>query len=1513
MQFESGKGYNLNVSLFERLILQGYPYVTLQNQHRMHPDISHYIRGIYPDLRDASSVSSRPLVLGMSGRVAFINHTTFENGDPSVVQGGDVSYCNVFEAEFAVGLVNYFLQQGYDESQIVVLTPYLGQLRLISQHLKKAVISGKDLQELDDSSIKTKPGGVRVAAVDNYQGEENDIIIVSLVRGNPARRIGFVGLENRVNVLLSRARNGMIVLGHGDTLENCNSAQGRQLWSTILNKFREKNCFFNHFPALCRNHGRPTKIYTGADFEKLCQLGGCDHACGEELSCGHKCVAKCHPRDRDHKNIKCGILVKRECPQNHYWSYKCGAEPIEVCQRCAKLEDQRRKEMERFEAQRAKRQAERDEIELKIAREKVFTEEAHEQTEHLRFVQAKSAELNRLEIANRPKGSPTASAPQSSAQAAPSIANPQATSPKARENLSKFEIEDEEIRNEWAVVKGRFFLESEAMDKLVKMASLRPLKRRVLDTIYAVGFARQNGSDPKKIGFNLRFEGNPGTGKTTAGELYAKVLLDLGIFGSLSGSSENSNFVETSGAELSQKGADQVQKFLDSIAKAGGGVLFVDEAYMLEPQSMIGLGRQALNLLMTEMEKRRGSLVVIFAGYKGNMETLFQYNDGLRSRFSETVVFEDYEEQELLLIFEKLMVDEGGKYPFLFEQSPGQEDPKFWGRVAIRRLAAGRNFPGFANGRSVRKLFESVRRRLVDRWKANQKLDAFGFSKSDFLGTSAVESVKQSLAWKELMAMTGLQKIKDSLIGLLELVKTNEIREQSMLPRLNVALNRVFLGNPGTGKTTAAGFYGKILKDFGLLSKGDLVSKSASDFVGNVLGESQSKTRAILKEAEGSVLVIDEAYGLSGDDPYKASVIDTIVEQVQGFPGEDRCVILLGYRDQMEKMLKESNPGLQRRFQLENAFHFDDYSDEELVSILKQKLAKQSLEADEDAIKAALENLAYQRATNPPFGNGGSVANLLSTAIGRMNARKAGASGKLLRKDFEDPNRKASISDEDIFTGLIGCGSVVDALQNIKATLQRAKERGVESKNVSKYFRFVGDPGTGKTTVARRIGLMFNSLGILASSQVVEVSGSDLVATFVGQTAPKTRGVLDKALGRVLFIDEAYSLEGNQFGQEAIDELVKCMTEPRYMGNLVIIIAGYKNAIDQLLLTNEGLRSRFDTEMVFNSFGVDDCLKLLAIYMKEPSVGLAFDASAQKKLPSLLQTLVSTPGFANGRDLRNLVKYLENRVARSIKSGFSKVDSVSEDDLNFAINELLRSMKRPDPILSSGLNSLVPPPVAVANPSPINGEMSTKSAQATATPVALPVAFDNNSDGPDDTNVDFSGWGLSDEDLEALKKAAKLHGHTLYCQLNSPDSPEFMKHLKTTLGKSELETKLLVVEFYGKMEAREEAERVKALKVKERILEIEAEEARIKGVKEAREKKEQDEELAVMEAERRAGLAVEDRQKRKEDRENAKIQRELDRERREQERQLRELERQLRAEQRAAERAARAANAYRCG
>ena len=328
------------------------------------------------------------------------------------------------------------------------------------------------------------------------------------------------------------------------------------------------------------------------------------------------------------------------------------------------------------------------------------------------------------------------------------------------------------------------------------------------------------------------------------------------------------------------------------------------------------------------------------------------------------------------------------------------------------------------------------------------------------------------------------------------------------------------MGNPGTGKTTVAKLFGMILADLGLLSKGEIILKNPSDFVGAALGTSESLTRAILTAAEGCVLVIDEAYSLNpstgsvgsgGGDPYKTAVIDTIVEQVQGVPGEDRVVILLGYRKQMEAFMAAANPGLSRRFQMENALEFHDYDDAALVRILRKRCSKKELRIDLDTANYAVKKLSKARA-QPNFGNAGAVNNLLSTAILRLSNRtkKLSAvnskSAELICEDFDSGVEECS--EESIFQGVIGCDNIFQKLSEYKDTILYCQSQGKDPKDYFEYnYIFAGNPGTGKTTIANKMGKMFHRLGIIPTDIVIESSASDLTTGYVGQAGKKTLDV----------------------------------------------------------------------------------------------------------------------------------------------------------------------------------------------------------------------------------------------------------------------------------------------------------------------------------------------------------------------------------------------------------------------
>lgn len=245
LQKDSKKGYDFDVSLFERLVVSGsFPISVLNIQHRMRPEISEIIRlNTYPELEDASGVNGRESIRGLQRNVVFVSHAEPESCGDDIDSVDSKSRTNKFEAEMTVQFVRYLVNQGYKLSEIVILTPYLGQLVLITEMLSNTKMSrtagySVEIGDLDindlalsEISLPTLQNivgeKIRVSTIDNFQGEESKIIIASTVRSNNRNDIGFLASPERVNVLMSRARDGMFIFGNSVTLSQ--SRQGSRV------------------------------------------------------------------------------------------------------------------------------------------------------------------------------------------------------------------------------------------------------------------------------------------------------------------------------------------------------------------------------------------------------------------------------------------------------------------------------------------------------------------------------------------------------------------------------------------------------------------------------------------------------------------------------------------------------------------------------------------------------------------------------------------------------------------------------------------------------------------------------------------------------------------------------------------------------------------------------------------------------------------------------------------------------------------------------------------------------------------------------------------------------------------------------------------------------------------------------------------------------------------------------------------------------------------------------------
>ncbi|EPQ56111.1 P-loop containing nucleoside triphosphate hydrolase protein, partial [Gloeophyllum trabeum ATCC 11539] len=799
------------------------------------------------------------------------------------------------------------------------------------------------------------------------------------------------------------------------------------------------------------------------------------------------------------------------------------------------------------------------------------------------------------------------------------------------------------------------------IDAIMEMTGLEDVKSQVLKIKNKIDTTSRQSAKLSEERLNVCMLGNPGTGKTTIARLYGKFLASVNAV-------PGSEFVETTGSRLANDGVPGIKSQIEDLLDGDGGVLFVDEAYQLTNGSNFQ-GTAVLDYILAEMEKLVGKIVFIFAGYRDEMEKLFEHNPGLQSRIPYTFRFNNYSDAELLEMLSGLVEKKWGGRMQVEADSHGIRG--LLGRIAVRRLGRQRVSKNFGNARALATMFSKITERQADRLskarREERSEDDFLLTQEDIMGPEPAKVLEASRAWKRLKSLIGLDAVKRTVQDLFTMVQANYQRELKEKTPYQVSLNRVFLGSPGTGKTTVAKLYGQILAELGLLSNGDVVTKNPSDFIGGALGQSESQMKSILASTVGKVLVIDEAYMLgnsgssNGSDSYKTAVIDTIVAEVQSVPGEDHCVLLLGYKDQMEEMFQSVNPGLSRRFAIEHVFVFEDYTDAQLMQALEWKLRDQDLSATDKAKTVAIETLSRLR-NRPNFGNIGEVENVLSQAKLRLQSRQMALPAERRSHDapFQpedfDPAfarvESASANLAKLFEDVVGCEDIIQKLAAWQVTAKRLKARGKDPRDhVPTNFIFKGPPGTGKTTTARKMGKVYYDMGFLSSAEVMECSVSDLVGQYVGHTVQKTRRVFEKALGKVLLVDEAYRLSEGQYAKEAVDEIVGILTQERFRGKLIVIFAGYEQEMNNLLTVNSGLASRFSEEIVFRHLSPENCLKILTRNLRNQDIQLAGPSDQRRReMISILEGLQRLPSWGNARDMETLLKRLTIFVLSSLDS-----------------------------------------------------------------------------------------------------------------------------------------------------------------------------------------------------------------------------------------------------------------------
>jgi len=537
--------------------------------------------------------------------------------------------------------------------------------------------------------------------------------------------------------------------------------------------------------------------------------------------------------------------------------------------------------------------------------------------------------------------------------------------------------------------------------------------------------------------------------------------------------------------------------------------------------------------------------------------------------------------------------------------------------------------------------------------------------------SESIDKMDARKAEETLNAMKGIDNIKEQFAHYRQALADHRNGQGGARFRPHMAL----MGSPGTGKSTVARLFGRILSEDGLLPVGHFVKVDVSELIGEYIGSTRPKTRAVCERARGGVLFIDEAYGLmsgsnaEGHVDYGKEAIEVLIQFMED--NNDSLVIFAGYTDEITELIDKGNQGFRRRFNDLGFFYFQDYSPDVLYDIAITMVPVSYTDRFATALRSLIRfKHAYR---NKKFGNVGDMENMVNLIVGTY--RQTGDSAPLdivhlprhlrLLVDPSMLNADEMLAPLNALVGQHNIKNQVTMLFN-SALAERRKLAAIEGYTPEMKrlnFIFSGNPGTGKTTIARIMGHLLQELGVLQSNDAdpcIELSGNDLLTA----TPATVKDLFERAIGRVLFIDEAYQLSVQP---RIIADIVEICTNEDYENKMCLILAGYTQEMLAMIHKNPGMSSRFDI-IPFDDYTDEELFEILMRLVANPKTQTRMDADACRQLA--LSYFAAIPRDRNFGNARIVTKTLMPLLKAHRDMRYNRATAEQMQDTDFALRIL---------------------------------------------------------------------------------------------------------------------------------------------------------------------------------------------------------------------------------------------------